>query len=242
MICSKHASIFAVHSSHISTKAEKWDIYLILLLWWAGGGVGVGLLHGGAAVVLATDHLAAPWPRHQGLGWPLASAEVLQHVIQPPVPLRLAERRLSRTIHAHRGHHFSEMASIYGWSQPWVTICHFCRLHFLMQFRDKWYRSDACILCLSLYQIGEGGCYGVIPSELLSPRSLSRCVCQSVRTVWPAWLLLASDWSLRPWLGLWLNKRSQDQDMRAFSEVFQIIKSWELFKNKHPNVRSRLKR
>ena len=53
-------------------------------------------------------------------------------------------------------------------------------LHFLMQFWDKCYRCDACILCLSLYQIGEGGCYGVIPTELLFP--LSHSVCQDSLT------------------------------------------------------------
>ena len=118
--------------------------------------------------------LASPGPRlaspaRPGLG--RASAEVLQHVIQPPVPLRLSKRRLSRPIHAHRGHPL-----LWNGLNVWMISAmshHFYSLHFLMQFWDKWYRCDACILCLSLYQIGEGGCYGVIPSELLFPRSLS---------------------------------------------------------------------
>ena len=125
------------------------------------------------------------------------------------------------------------MASIYGWSQPWITI--FIGFTFWCSFGiiDKDVMHASSILCLSLYQIAEGGCYGVIPVNSYSP---SRSFSPSVRTVWPAWPLLSSDWSLRLWLGLWLAEQSQD--MRACSEVFQIIKSWELFENKHPNYRS----
>ena len=50
-------------------------LYLVLLL--TGGGVGVGLLHGAGGELLG----------HGPVAGPTTSSEILQHVVQSPVPV-----------------------------------------------------------------------------------------------------------------------------------------------------------
>ena len=62
------------------------------------------LLGGGGGELLGLRHRPAP------LGGGAARPQVLQHVVQPPIPLGLSEGTVSDSLHAHRRHvYFSEM-------------------------------------------------------------------------------------------------------------------------------------
>ena len=71
---------------------HTWPGYLLVLLQLRGARVGVG------GVVLAGHLLAHPAPAP-------APAQVLQHVVEAAVPLRLPEGRVPHSGHTHARHH-----------------------------------------------------------------------------------------------------------------------------------------